>query len=77
MKEEHWDEGEDGAKEFFDSVGALQHHELDEQAEKRLRKQRITELRRRAEERLDWKRISGDFDFDFEASEEGEAERDA
>ncbi|MFM1895993.1 MAG: hypothetical protein RLZZ385_1067 [Pseudomonadota bacterium] len=66
MKEEHWEESEDGAKEFFDSVAVLQNHEVDEQSEKRMRKQRITELRRRAEERSDWKRIAGEYDFNFD-----------
>lgn len=69
MKEEHWDESEDGAREFFDSVALLNNPEYDEQAEKRMRKARITELRRRTEERMDWKRISGEYDFDFEAGE--------
>ncbi|MEX2130102.1 MAG: hypothetical protein WD772_01340 [Pseudohongiellaceae bacterium] len=67
MKEEHWDEPEDSAREFFDSVALLHHPVFDEQAEKRMRKLRVTELRRRAEERMDWKRIAGEYDFDMEA----------
>jgi len=67
MKEEHWDESEDNAKEFFDSVALLNHPAFDEQAEKRMRKLRVTELRRRTEERMDWKRITGEYDFDLEA----------
>ena len=66
MKEEHWEEPEDTGKEFFDSVAVLQNHEVDDQTDKRMRKQRITELRRRAEERLDWKRIAGEYDFNFD-----------
>ena len=69
MKEEHWDESEEVAREFFDSVAALNNPEFDEQTEKRMRKQRVTELRRRAEERMDWKRITGEYDFDLDSEE--------
>lgn len=74
MKEEHWEEPEEGAREFFDSVALLQNPEFDEQAEKRARKLRVTELRRRAEERLDWKRIAGEFDFELSADTDESAD---
>ena len=73
MKEEHWEEPEDTGKEFFDSVAVLQNHEVDDQTDKRMRRQRITELRRRAEERLDWKRIAGEYDFNFDLDSGEEA----
>lgn len=66
MKEQQWEDADDGAKEFFDPAAALQSGELGEPIDKRIHKQRVTELRRRAEERKDWKRITGEYDFDAE-----------
>ncbi|MEX0617584.1 MAG: hypothetical protein WDZ76_04235 [Pseudohongiellaceae bacterium] len=63
MKEQHWDDIGDSSREYFDSVAVLQDVEPDPLG-KRLQKQRLTELRRRTEERLDWKRIAGDYEFD-------------
>lgn len=65
MKSHPWDELNDSAKDFFDSVGAMPEPEVEEDInDKRLQRRRLTELRRRAEERLDWKRTYGDLQFD-------------
>jgi hypothetical protein len=65
MKSHPWDELNDNAKDFFDSVGAMPEPEVEEDInDKRLQRRRLTELRRRAEERLDWKRTFGDLQFD-------------
>ena len=50
----------------IDSDNVMQFSDFVEADEKKLQKQRITELRRRAEERQDWKRISHEYDWDFD-----------
>lgn len=65
MKSHPWDDLNDSARDFFDSIGLLQEPEAEEEVDdKRLQRRRLTELRRRAEERLDWKRTYGDLQFD-------------
>lgn len=65
MKSHPWDELNDGARDFFDSVGMVPESGVEEDInDKRLQRRRLTELRRRAEERLDWKRTYGDLQFD-------------
>lgn len=65
MKGHSWDELNDSAKDFFDSGAFLPDAEFDEEPQdKHGQRRRLTELRRRTEERLDWKRMYGDLQFD-------------
>lgn len=64
MKSHQWEDIGDASKDFFDSVGYMHETESEEPSDKRVNKRRITELRRKTEERLDWKRMSGDLEFD-------------
>lgn len=65
MKSHSWDDLNDSAKDFFDSAGLINDNNFDEHGHDRhAQRRRLTELRRRAEERLDWKRLYGDFQFD-------------
>jgi len=65
MKSHPWDDQIDNARDFFDSIGLMQDADTEgEVDERRLQRRRLTELRRRAEERLDWKRTYGDLQFD-------------
>jgi hypothetical protein len=65
MKSHSWDELNDSPKDFFDSGAFLPEAEFDEEPQdKHGQRRRLTELRRRTEERLDWKRMSGDLQFD-------------
>lgn len=67
-RDEEWEEGED-VVESFDGAEAdnvMRFSDFIEQDVKKMHKQRITELRRRAEERQDWKRISHEYDWDFD-----------
>ena len=67
-KDDEWDGGEDAAEELdvIESDNVMQFSDFVEPDEKNMQKQRITELRRRAEERQDWKRISHEYDWDFD-----------
>lgn len=65
MKGHPWDELADGAKDFFDAGGFTPDTEFhDEPIDKNSQRRRLTDLRRRTEERLDWKRMYGDLQFD-------------
>ncbi|MEX1197568.1 MAG: hypothetical protein WEB57_06885 [Pseudohongiellaceae bacterium] len=65
MKSHSWDELNDSARDFFDSIGMLPESGVEEDInDKRLQRRRLTELRRRTEERLDWRRAYGDLQFD-------------
>jgi hypothetical protein len=65
MKSHTWDELNDSAKDFFDSVGFIPENDFEEDAnDKRQQRRRLTEMRRRTEERLDWKRMYGEMQFD-------------
>ena len=65
MKGHQWDDITDGSKDFFDSGAFIPEAEIEDDAtDKRVHKRRLTELRRRTEERLDWKRMYGDLQFD-------------
>ena len=65
MKGHQWDDIADSSKDFFDSGAFIPEAEIEDEAtDKRLQKRRLTELRRRTEERLDWKRMYGDLQFD-------------
>ncbi|MDX1490633.1 MAG: hypothetical protein R3332_05065 [Pseudohongiellaceae bacterium] len=71
MKSHQWENIGDVSKDFFDSVGYSDSEaEIEEASEKRLNKRRLTELRRRAEERLDWKRMSKEMDFDDDSDDD-------
>lgn len=69
MKSHQWDDIADTSKDFFDSVAFMPETELEETNDKHLNKRRLTELRRRTEERLDWKRMYGDSQFDDDNEE--------
>lgn len=65
MKSHQWDDIADNSKDFFDSVGFIPETETEDDAtDKRVQKRRLTEMRRRTEERLDWKRMYGELQFD-------------
>jgi len=67
-REEEWEDGEDTVEELdvTESDNVMQFSDFVEPGEKQLQKHRMTELRRRAEERQDWKRISHEFDWDLD-----------
>ena len=67
-RDDEWEGGEESAEELeaIESDNVMQFSDFVEADEKQLQKHRITELRRRAEERQDWKRISHEFDWDFD-----------
>jgi len=69
MKSHQWDDIADNAKDYFDSGAFIADSEPDELHDKRIQKRRLTELRRRTEERLDWKRMYGELQFDDEDGE--------
>lgn len=65
MKSHSWDEPGDSGRDFFDPIGMVPDFELEEEiTDKRMQRRRLTELRRRTEERLDWKRTCGDLQYD-------------
>lgn len=65
MKSHPWDELNDSSKDFFDAGNFLPETEFEEEPlNKHAQRQRLTELRRRTEERLDWKRMYGELQFD-------------
>jgi hypothetical protein len=65
MKGHPWDELADSAKDFFDAGGFTPDAEFDDEPiDKNSQRRRLTDLRRRTEERLDWKRMYGDLQFD-------------
>ena len=66
-----WDDDEEVTGEFPEIGTIMQFSDYVDPQEKQIQKQRITELRRRAEERQDWKKITGEYDLDLdEAMEE-------
>lgn len=65
MKSHPWDELNDSSKDFFDAGGFVTEADFDEEPQdKHMQRRRLTELRRRTEERLDWKRMYGELQFD-------------
>ena len=70
-RDDEWEDSEETAEEFeaAESDNVMQFSDFVEPDVKKVQKQRITELRRRAEERQDWKRISHEFDWDFDQDE--------
>jgi|GEM_PF-4402961 len=67
-RDDDWEDGGDTVEELetVESDNVMQFSDFVEPDEKKLQKQRMTELRRRAEERQDWRRISDEFDWDFD-----------
>ena len=67
-RDDEWEDGDDeaGGFEAVESDNVMQFSDFVEPDVKKMHKQRITELRRRAEERQDWKRISHEFDWDLD-----------
>ncbi len=64
MKGRSWDDFSDSAKDYLDA-GMLADTEFEDEPEtKHGQRRRLTELRRRTEERLDWKRMYGELQFD-------------
>ncbi len=70
MKSHQWDDIADTSKDFFDSAAFIPETEIDEANDKRVHKRRLTELRRRTEERLDWKRMYGDLQFEEDGNDQ-------
>lgn len=69
-----WDESGDNAGDFPESSGHAADVDSDENApgDRHRQKHRLTELRRRAEERLEWKRMHGAGYFgDLDSLDEG------
>lgn len=65
MKSHPWDELTDSSKDFFDAGGFTPEAEFDDEPlDKNTQRRRLTDLRRSTEERLDWKRMYGDLQFD-------------
>lgn len=78
MKSHSWDELNDSAKDFFDSTGLLNDSDFEEDSgDRHAQRRRLTELRRRAEERLEWKRLYGELQFDDLDSDHDEDLRDS
>ena len=65
-KTDEWDDTDEITEEFPESGNVMQFSNFVEPQEKHVQKQRITKLRRRAEERQDWKRITEEFGLDLE-----------
>lgn len=70
-RDDEWEGGEEAAEELeaIESDNVMQFSDFVDADEKKVQKHRITELRRRAEERQDWKRISHEFDWDFDQND--------
>ena len=65
MKSHPWDELTDSSKDFFDAGGFTSESDFDDEPlDKNTQRRRLTDLRRRTEERLDWKRMYGELQFD-------------
>lgn len=65
MKSHPWEELTDGSKDFFDAGSFTPEAEFDDEPlDKNTQRRRLTDLRRSTEERLDWKRMYGDLQFD-------------
>ncbi len=68
MKEQHWDDSADEtSKDILEGAAALMDDNDDEMIERSTvssNKLKVTEMRRRIEERLDRKRISLEFDYE-------------
>jgi ElaB/YqjD/DUF883 family membrane-anchored ribosome-binding protein len=68
MKEQHWDEsGEDAPTDILEATAALLNDDDDpllEQSTTPSNKLKVTEMRRRIEERLDSKRLSLEFAYE-------------
>jgi len=66
-KDDDWEDSEDEVMEdFSEPATVMNFSDFVEPGEKQIQKHRITELRRRAEERQDWKRITGEFELDLD-----------
>ena len=70
MKSHQWDDIADTSQDFFDSAAFIPEAEPEEPGDKRVHKRRLTELRRRTEERLDWKRMYGDLQFEEDGGDQ-------
>lgn len=64
MKGRSWDDFSDPAKDYLDAGMLADNDFEDEPDTKHGQRRRLTELRRRTEERLDWKRMYGELQFD-------------
>ena len=65
-KTDEWDEVNEITEEFPEPGNIMKFSDFVEPQEQHVQKQRITELRRRAEERQDWKRITGEYELDID-----------
>ncbi|MEZ5492613.1 MAG: hypothetical protein R3F50_20210 [Gammaproteobacteria bacterium] len=67
-RDDDWDDSEEVAEQFegIDADNVMQFSDFVEADVKKVQKHRLTELRRRAEERQDWKRISHEFDWELD-----------
>jgi len=65
-KPDEWNDPDAITEEFPEPGNIMQFSDFVEPQEQHVQKQRITKLRRRAEERQDWKRITGEFELDID-----------
>ena len=64
LKDSKWDDPLDDRQDYFDASANLAEDEEVEKLSASDKKSRVTELRRRIEERLDSKRIDLEFEYD-------------
>ena len=64
MKEQIWDDSIEINRDYIESMGLLPDEDAEIIIKSKASKSRVTDLRRRIEERLDSKRIEHEFDYD-------------
>ena len=64
MKQQKWDDSIESVKEFIEISAILPDDEPEERVSVAADKSRVTELRRRIEERMDSKRIALEYEYD-------------
>ncbi len=66
MKEQKWDDTAGSTKEFIEATAIIADDDAEERISAAPDKTRVTELRRRIEERMDSKRIERQFEYDLD-----------
>ncbi|MSR10360.1 MAG: hypothetical protein EXR84_00970 [Gammaproteobacteria bacterium] len=66
MKEQKWDDTAGSTKEFIEATAIIADDDAEERISVAPDKTRVTELRRRIEERMDSKRIERQFEYDLD-----------
>ena len=65
MKEQKWDDSSESAKEYIEASAIMSDDDVEERLAVSPCKARVTELRRRIEERMDSKRIERQFEYEL------------